>query len=109
MGRGWKHLDIPAIEVTNHELLIGSLSGTPASKAGKTFTGGWYSVGGWTLTLLNKGNNEGWNGPVSGINTVKSEQQPDGIYTITGMKAQKLQRGLNIIVRNGNVRKVLVK
>lgn len=109
IGRGWKHMDIPSIEVTNHELLIGSQCGNPASSAGKTFTGGWYSVGGWTLTLLSMGNNDGWNGPVSGINNVKSEQKPDGIYTIAGLKTQKLQRGLNIIVRNGNVRKVIVK
>ena len=33
----------------------------------------------------------------------------DGIYTMTGMKANQLQRGLNIVVRNGKTLKVLVK
>ena len=109
-GRGWKHQEISNIVVTNHEMFIGSQCGTAESKTEKVFAGDWYSVGGWTLTLTAKGDNEGWNGPVTAIETVKGEsKQLDGIYTITGMKAQKLQRGLNIIVRNGSVRKVLVK
>ena len=108
-GRGWQHQEMTGIEVKDHKLLIGSMCGTSESKTEKVFGGNWYSVGGWTLTLTAKGNNDGWIGPVSGINNVKSEQKLDGIYTITGMKAQKLQRGLNIIVRNGSVRKVLVK
>ena len=110
VGRGWKHQEIAGIVVTNHVMYIGSQCGTAESKTEKVFAGDWYSVGGWTLTLTAKGNNDGWNGPVTAIETVKGEsKQLDGIYTIMGVKAQKLQRGLNIIVRNGKAMKVMVK
>jgi hypothetical protein len=109
-GRGWKHQEIAGIVVTNHVMYIGSQCGTAESKASKLFAGDWYSVGGWTLTLTAKGNNDGWNGPVTAIETVNGEsKQLDGIYTIMGVKAQKMQRGLNIIVRNGKAMKVMVK
>jgi hypothetical protein len=109
-GRGWKHQEIAGIVVTNHVMYIGSQCGTAESKASKLFAGDWYSVGGWTLTLTAKGNNDGWNGPVTAIETVKGEsKQLDGIYTIMGVKAQKMHRGLNIIVRNGKAMKVMVK
>jgi hypothetical protein len=109
-GRGWKHQEIAGIVVTNHVMYIGSQCGTAESKTEKVFAGDWYSVGGWTLTLTAKGNNDGWNGPVTAIETVKGEsKQLDGIYTIMGVKAQKMQRGLNIIVRNGKAMKVMVK
>lgn len=110
-GRGWKHQEMDNIVVTNHELLIGTMAGTEASKTEKVFAGGWYSVGGWTLTLVSMGDNSGWEGPVvSGIQNMKAElQMPDGIYTIAGAKTNKLQRGLNIVISNGKARKVLVK
>ena len=87
------------------------MAGTEASKTEKVFAGGWYSVGGWTLTLVSMGDNSGWEGPVvSGIQNMKAElQMPDGIYTIAGAKTNKLQRGLNIVISNGKARKVLVK
>lgn len=110
-GRGWKHQEMDNIVVTNHELLIGTMAGTEASKTEKVFAGGWYSVGGWTLTLVSMGDNSGWEGPVvSGIQSMKADlQMPDGIYTIAGAKTNKLQRGLNIVISNGKARKVLVK
>lgn len=110
-GRGWKHQEMDNIVVTNHELLIGTMAGTEASKTEKVFAGGWYSVGGWTLTLVSMGDNSGWEGPVvSGIQNMKADlQMPDGIYTIAGAKTNKLQRGLNIVISNGKARKVLVK
>lgn len=109
-GRGWKHLEIKDIVVTNHELLIGTMAGTADSKTEKVFAGSWYSVGGWTLTRTAKGNDGDWTGPITGIQNVEpAKQMADGIYTLTGVKANQLQRGLNIVVRNGKALKVMVK
>ena len=109
-GRGWKHQEIEDVVVTNHELFIGTMCGTAASKTAKVFDGNWYSVGGWTLTLVTKGDNAGWEGPVAGVDTVETEKNvANGIYTITGVKVSKLQRGMNIVVRNGKAQKILVK
>ena len=96
--------------MTNHELFIGTMCGTSESQTAKVFAGNWYSVGGWTLTLVAKSDNTGWEGPVTGVDSVKTvEPVANGIYTITGLKVNKLQRGLNIIVNNGKAQKVLVK
>ena len=109
-GRGWKHQEMN-VTVTNHELTIGVKAGV-AGENEKAFTGGWFSAGGWTLTLVELGNNEGWNGPIAeGIESVvnTANAQIEGIYTLTGAKVNKLQRGLNIVVRNGKAIKVMVK
>ncbi|MCR4602419.1 MAG: hypothetical protein K5683_02650 [Prevotella sp.] len=110
-GRGWQIQEMAGIEVKNHELLIGTMAGTAASKTEKVFAGNWYSVGGWTLTLTAKGDNTGWEGPLAtGISsTTINDNVADGIYTLSGVKTGKVQRGLNIVVRNGEVRKVMVK
>jgi hypothetical protein len=110
-GRGFKHQAIENIVVTNHELFLGTMCGTEASKTEKVFGGAWYSVGGWTLTLTAKGDNTGWEGPLaSGVETVKANAAAiEGIYSLTGVRNGKLQRGLNIIVRNGKAQKVFVK
>ena len=110
-GRGWKHQEMNNIKVENHELLIGSMAGTAESQTEKVFTGGWYSVGGWTLTLVQMGDNTGWSGPIeAGIATILTDSTAaDGIYTLSGVKVNSLQRGVNIIIINGNVRKVMVK
>ena len=110
-GRGWQHQVFENIKVTNHELLIGTMTGTALSATPKVFAGNWYSVGGWTLTLIEMGDNTGWGGPIAeGIETVKSGAATvDGIYTLTGVKTNKLQRGLNIVIRNGKAQKVLIK
>ena len=109
-GRGWKHQVIENVVVNNHEMFIGTMCGTADSKTAKVFAGNWYSVGGWTLTLVAKGDNAGWSGPVTGVETMKTVNAvANGIYTVTGVKVNKLQRGLNIIVNNGKAQKVLVK
>ena len=111
-GRGWKYMEIPGIVVTNHELLIGTKtgSGIEGSKTPKAFAGLWYSVGGWTLTRTAKGEDGDWTGPITGIQNVETVKQvADGIYTLTGVKANQLQRGLNIVVRNGKALKIMVK
>jgi hypothetical protein len=100
------------IVVTDHKLLIGSMTGTAESQTEKVFGGTWYSFGGWTLTLVAKGDNTGWEGPIqSSINNinVNATNVADGIYTLSGVKTNRLQRGMNIIVTNGQVRKLMVK
>ena len=111
-GRGWRHMEIENVVVTNHELLIGTKtgSGIEGSKTPKAFKGAWYSVGGWTLTRTAKGDDGDWTGPITGIQNVETVKQvADGIYTLTGVKATQLQRGLNIVVRNGKALKIMVK
>ena len=48
----------------------------------------------------------------TGISTVESKQQAaqaDNIYNINGVRMQQLQRGLNIVVKNGEAKKIFVK
>jgi hypothetical protein len=109
-GRGWKAVKIENIVVTNHEMFIGTMTGRESSGAVKPFTGAWYSVGGWKLTRIEKGDDGDWTGPFNGIESLSvADQTASGIFTITGVKTNQLQRGLNIIVRNGKAMKVLVK
>ena len=111
-GRGWKHQVIEAIAVNNHTLCIRALAGSIEDhKTEKDFAGSWFSAGGWTLTLVAAGNNEGWEGPLAdGIETITADMKNcDGIYTLNGLKLAKMQRGLNIIVNNGKAMKVMVK
>ena len=110
-GRGWKHMTIENVAVSNHKLLIGTMTGTEESQTEKVFGGAWYSVGSWTLKLVAKGDNNGWVGPLeNGIRQAVVTTAPaDGIYTISGVKTSGLQRGLNIIVTDGKARKVFVK
>ena len=111
-GRGWRHMEIANVVVANHELLIGTKtgSGIEGSKTPKAFKGAWYSVGGWTLTRTANGDDGDWTGPITGIQNVETVKQvADGVYTLTGVKANQLQRGLNIVVRNGKALKIMVK
>ncbi len=114
-GRGWRHQEIAELTVTDHKLTIGTQCGTELSATEKVFAGNWYSVGGWTLTLTAMGNNDGWSGPLqqyiaTGVESMKTvSAELEGIYTLSGAKVNKLQRGLNIVVRNGKAIKVLVK
>ena len=111
IGRGWKHQEMTGIVVTNHELLIGAMTGTESSKTEKVFGGNWFSAGGWTLTQTAQGDNQGWEGPIATeIASVKeANRMADGIYTLTGVKSARLQRGVNIIISGGKAQKVLVK
>ena len=109
-GRGWQYQEMTGLVVTNHQLLIGTCAGNTEFATEKTFTGNWYSVGGWTLTQTAKGDNTGWDGPLAtGIKSTTKIVVTDGIYTLSGVKLQKLQRGLNIVIVNGQPRKVMVK
>ena len=112
IGRGWQHIDIENIVVTDHKLCIGFLAGSIADhQTEKDFGGTWYSVNGFTLTQTAKGDNSDWGGPITdGIENVKNTAAAiEGIYTMTGVRANKLQRGMNIVIRNGKAMKVFVK
>lgn len=108
-GRGWKHISMTDIVVTDHQMLIGMT--TDAGRTGKAFTGTWFSVGGWTLTLTAKGDNTGWEGPIAtGIDSLTEMNLSGGdIYTLSGVKTSKLRSGLNIIIKNGKAQKVFMK
>lgn len=110
-GYGWEHLDIPGIVVDNHVIVIGMT--TDSLRTNVPFTGTWFSATNWTLTMTEKGDNAGWEGPLSsGIReTVVEAQKPnDGIYTINGVKVNAINgKGLYIIIRDGNAKKVLMK
>ena len=108
-GRGWMHLDVPNLEVVNHTLTIGLTS--DSTKTGKPTTVTWYSATDFTLTLTKLGNNEGWNGPITGITEIKNEAlKADAIYNINGQRvANTGSKGLYIVVRNGKAVKVATK
>ena len=110
-GRGWQRQQMKGIVVNNHELLIGTAAGSEELGTPKVFAGNWYSVGEWTLTLVALGDNTGWAGPIeTGINSMGTQPSvADGIYSISGVRTNKLQRGLNIVVVNGQTRKVMIK
>jgi len=110
IGFGWQWINISDIKVENHKLVIGFTSNS--NRTGVAFTGSWFSVADFSLTLLEKGDNTGWDGPITGISEMPTEQRAaaiDGIYTLSGARVQKAQRGLYIIVQGGKSRKVIVK
>ena len=108
-GFGWQYLEITGVEVKDHKIVIGMC--TDIARTGKQFEGTWFSVTDWTLTLTKKGDNSGWDGPLAtGINEIATETLAvDGIYTVNGVRTNKLQRGLNIVVRDGKAMKIMVK
>ena len=108
-GYGWQYLEITGVEVKDHKIVIGMC--TDIARTGKQFEGTWFSVTDWTLTLTKKGDNSGWDGPLAtGINEIATETLAvDGIYTVNGVRTNKLQRGLNVVVRNGKAMKIMVK
>ena len=108
-GRGWKWVTAQAV-VENHLLVIGFTNNE--QRTGKACTASWYSATDFSLTLLEKGDNTGWDGPITGISEMPADQRAaaiDGIYTLSGARVQKAQRGLYIIVQGGKSRKVIVK
>ena len=108
-GYGWMHLDVPNLEVVNHTLTIGLTS--DSTKTNKHTTVTWYSATDFTLTLTKLGNNEGWNGPITGITEITNEAlKADAIYNINGQRVANLgKQGLYIVVRNGKATKVIRK
>lgn len=112
VGRGWQHMVIENLVVTDHKLCIGFLAGSIADhQTQKDFAGTWYSVNRFTLIQTAKGDNTDWGGPVTdGIENVENTTTAiEGIYTMSGVRANKLQRGMNIVIRNGKAMKVFVK
>ena len=108
-GRGWRWVTIEGIEVKDHRMTIGQT--TDSLRTGKPFEGTWFSVVDWSLTLTAKGDNTGWDGPITGVNSITPAQSTavDGIYTVDGRRVGRAGRGLYIVVRGGKASKMLVK
>ncbi|MBO4800288.1 MAG: hypothetical protein J5545_00225 [Bacteroidaceae bacterium] len=109
LGYGWRWMTISTVEVKDHVLVIGAT--TDVERTGKAFDGTWFSVTDWSLTLVEKGNNDGWNGPLTKVNAVNS-QRVNGfaIYGIDGRRVRDLNKpGLYIINLGGRTQKVTVK
>ena len=83
-GRGFQHQELSAV-VANHQLLIGTAAGSEDLGTEKVFAGNWYSVGGWTLTLVQLGNNEGWPGPLGG--GMQGDVNGDGAVDVADISA----------------------
>ncbi len=108
-GFGWQKQTWTA-EVINHELTIGMT--TDSLRTPTAFQGTWFSVVDWGLKLLQAGDNNGWNGPITGVTEIKTNTalKADAIYTINGQRVAKMGKaGLYIVVENGKARKVMVK
>jgi len=112
VGRGWFNNSV-TIEVKNHVLVLGVtcdyafVNKTEEEK----FSGTWFSADNFVLTLTKAGDNTGWD-PTTGISdaTVAEASATDAIYTISGARANTLQKGINIVkMSDGSVKKVLVK
>lgn len=108
-GRGWFNNSLE-IEVKNHVLVVGvtcdyAFVGKTAEEA---FTGTWFSADNFKLTMVKAGDNAGWD-PTTGVSEVATTSAANAIYTLTGAKVNALQKGLNIVVKNGKATKILVK
>lgn len=109
-GFGWQRLAIANVEVKDHKLVIGMT--TDSLRTGKPFTGTWFSIVNWTLTLEQLGDNTDWNGPITGVKEVDTvvAATEDAIYTINGVKVANMEQpGLYIVIQNGKAKKVLKK
>lgn len=108
-GRGWFDNSVE-IEVKNHVLVVGvSCDYAFLNKAEEeNFKGTWFSADDFKLTLVKAGDNTGWD-PSTGISEVATSASANAIYTLTGAKVNALQKGLNIVVKNGKATKILVK
>ncbi len=109
-GFGWQWKEITGVEVLDHKLVIGFTS--DSNRTGKKFSGQWFSVADFSLTLTEKGDNTGWDGPITGINETPVEKKAnaiDGIYTLSGARVASPRRGLYIVVKNGKSSKVVIK
>lgn len=108
-GFGWQKQTWTA-EVVNHELTIGMTS--DSLRTPKKFEGTWFSVVDWGLKLLQLGDNNGWNGPITGVKEINTNTvlKADAIYTINGQRVASMAKpGLYIVVENGKAKKVMKK
>lgn len=111
LGFGWGYVEVANYEVTNHEIVIGVT--TDSVRTVSPFKGTWFSVTDWTLTLVKKGDNSDWNGPLTGINTVENKLSiaADGVYNLQGMKMNAkaaLPKGVYIIREGNKAKKVFI-
>lgn len=108
-GFGWQK-QTWTTEVVNHELTIGMTS--DSLRTPKAFEGTWFSVVDWGLKLLQTGDNNGWNGPITGVKEINTNAalKTDAIYTINGQRVASMAKpGLYIVVENGKAKKVMKK
>lgn len=107
-GYGWEWLTLPAVEVKNHTLTIGAT--TDGARTGKAFEGTWFSATDFSLTLLQKGNNDDWNGPITSVTELRNAATAKTVYSIDGRRVSNTNRpGLYIITENGRTRKVVTR
>ena len=124
-GFGWHYTSVD-IEVKNHTLTFGvTCDSTFTMKyGGKPWTGNWFSADNFTLTLLEEGNNDGWN-PTTGITTPEEAEEQivvrvengtivanGDIYSLSGMRVasgSKVPAGVYIVKLGKQSMKVLVK
>lgn len=106
IGHGWEWLTLPVVEVKDHTLTIGAT--TDGARTGKPFEGTWFSATDWSLTLIAKGNNDGWNGPITAVPEVRANMAQGAIFSIDGRRVSNMNRpGLYIITENGRAHKVM--
>lgn len=74
------------------------------------FSGYWFSADNFTLTLIEKGDNEGWS-PATGIDSIATvDTSVVAIYNLSGVKVNTYQKGINIVrLSDGTTKKILVK
>ncbi len=119
-GRGWAYTSVQ-IEVKNHILTLGVTTDSVFTEGYKdvtgaecvAFTGTWFSADNFTLTMIEKGDNTGWDPTATGIEGVTGTENnavPVAIYSISGARIATPVKGINIIkMSDGTVKKVLVK
>lgn len=66
-----------------------------------------YYAPDWTVKVTKSGTT-GIDGITDNADA-SADQRPDGIYSITGYKTDKLMKGINIVVKDGKAKKVVVK
>lgn len=106
-GFGWHFVSLQ-VEVKNHELTIGVTTDS-AMTSGKTdtegnqcvpFSGTWFSADNFTLTLLKKGDNEGWSPTLK----MKGDVNRDGNVDINDVVAIiNIMAGSNPSTLDGDV------
>ena len=116
-GWGWNYTSLK-VEVENHKLTIGittdyNFTSEKTDTEGNScvpFSGIWFSADNFKLTLIEKGDNEGWS-PATGIKpVVNGDTSVVDIYNLNGVRINSYQKGINIIrLSDGTTKKILVK
>jgi hypothetical protein len=112
-GRGWEWVSIEGIQVNNHQMVIGMC--TDSLRTGEGFTGTWFSAVDFSIVKTADGDNSGWTGPITNINSttiLEDNSTINGIYSISGIKMSNdtnLPKGIYIIKKGNATKKIIVK